>query len=506
LELISMSGCKFPEHHKSASGGGSFLALAVLAVVVGIAYGVVSVVLAAVAFVAAHWLWFVLPPVVVAGLVLARPVMAVYRAARAGRDAWPYLPAMWWAALRWRWLARNAGLAYIDRHHGRKLQPRIPGTTAVRVNPEPIHKLRWPVARFTPTPHGWTAIVKTVPKVGRPELSKAAPWLADAWRSHRVSVTQVKPGRVQLAALRTDPLTEPYGAADCPPGTFDSARFPARLFLGRDETAAWRTLPLANTTGITVTGLPGAGKSNCLQGWLCQFAGSPLVSPLILDGKGGAEWSDWDGRAVVLGDDLDAAEDALAVEVREMQDRHARVLDVTGHRNAWQAGPSPDMPLRLVVLDECHTYLDVAQHKGTRNSKEEHRARVLGQFVSTLVRKGRSVLYLVILATQQGTVDAFGSSQLRNNCALSLAFGLRTTEAAVAALGEDIRQYPDMSPTQHQGPELVGVATCTLRTGLDPFTRLRVPELTEEAARARAASTAHLGRRRRLHVVDEVPA
>jgi hypothetical protein len=112
------------------------------------------------------------------------------------------------------------------------------------------------------------------------------------------------------------------------------------------------------------------------------------------------------------------------------------------------------------------------------------------QFTSGLIRRGRSVLYLTILATQTGLADSFGNSTIRGNCALSVAFALRTQEAAVAALGASIREWADISPVTFQGPEATGVCTTTLRTGLAPYTRLRCPEITEEASAARAAETA----------------
>ena len=43
-------------------------------------------------------------------------------------------------------------------------------------------------------------------------------------------------------------------------------------------------------------------------------------------------------------------------------------------------------------------------------------------------------------------------------------------------------------------PEYIGVCTAALRTGLDPYVRLRVPEVTEEYAAEVAVDTAHLRR------------
>ena len=63
-----------------------------------------------------------------------------------------------------------------------------------------------------------------------------------------------------------------------------------------------------------------------------------------------------------------------------------------------------------------------------------------------LIRKGRSVLCLTILATQKTTGDSIPTS-LRDNSGLAVSFALKTTESSVAALGDAIREYPGYSPT-----------------------------------------------------------
>ena len=83
----------------------------------------------------------------------------------------------------------------------------------------------------------------------------------------------------------------------------------------------------------------------------------------------------------------------------------------------------------------------------------------------------------VVLVTQRPTADAFGSNQLRENSALRIAFALANRDGASAALGDEIRQHPSYCPTSLQDPAYIGVATARLRTGLDPFVRLRVPEV-----------------------------
>jgi hypothetical protein len=72
-----------------------------------------------------------------------------------------------------------------------------------------------------------------------------------------------------------------------------------------------------------------------------------------------------------------------------------------------------------------------------------------------------------------------------------VSFALKTTDSSVAALGDAIREYPGYSPTLlRETPSGIGTAVATLTTGTDPFCRLRVPEITEQWAAARAAATA----------------
>jgi hypothetical protein len=50
---------------------------------------------------------------------------------------------------------------------------------------------------------------------------------------------------------------------------------------------------------------------------------------------------------------------------------------------------------------------------------------------------------------------------------------------AVSVLGDDIRRYESASPVLLQEAEHVGIATVLLKTGLDPFTRVKFPAIGE---------------------------
>jgi S-DNA-T family DNA segregation ATPase FtsK/SpoIIIE len=424
-------------------------------------------------------LYLIATAAALAAIAGRRPATHLARLALADRAARRHFAAMVWASVRWRHLSRNAGLAYLDHHHRRRLVPRVPGTTAVRVHPVATPKLRWPAARFRVTSYGWTAEARTVPKIGREEFAKAAPWIADAWGCHRVQVTKSRPGRVQVRAMRRDPLAEPYPMAAAPAGVYGTTSAPRTLYLGRDSWGDHRSVPLANLPAILVGGLPGYGKTSLVASWLCQLAPAACVRlGLVADGKGGGDYADFEALCPVIGDDLDQAAEHLARMHDRMRGRLADMPTATGHRNGWHAGLSARWPLLVTVADECHTFLDLEAVKGDRQA--EAAVRECRHALSQLVRKGRSVLMLTIIMTQKTTGDAIPTA-IRDCMPLALSFATKTRDSAVACLGEAIRDYPDQCPTLLQGPEYVGVLTAAMRTGLDPFTMLRVPEVTEAA-------------------------
>ena len=438
-------------------------------------------------------------------VVLARPGVGAWRFAQAGPGRRYWLP-MQWARLRWKWLARNTQLAPLDSNADPKT-----GTLKSRI--------RYPKARFRLDEHGWQVRVRTVPLVGRAECEQAATHLANHWRASRVGVTQTAPGRITLRALRSDPLGRNFGQDRAPDGTYglpvdsrsnvervrhlvrrqDRQRVAEnhyhgkdlrRLYLGVDEWGEHRYLPLGTTTGITVGGLPGFGKTGLVTSWLCQLAGTAAVQFALIDGKGSEDYACWGPRAwLSCGDDLAAAVEVLEQVYGLMRERLGKVQASTGHRNAWHAGPSEAWPLIVTVIDESHTFFDLAAYKGRPG--DEAAARRAVWLTGQLIKKGRSPLFLTILATQKQTGDATPTA-LRDNCGLGLSFAARTKDAAVAALGEGIREYAGYCPTLLR--ESVGVCTATLTSGTDPYVRIRVPEVTEEAAEARAAETARFRR------------
>ena len=129
------------------------------------------------------------------------------------------------------------------------------------------------------------------------------------------------------------------------------------------------------------------------------------------------------------------------------------------------------MPL---IVDEAHTFL--AETKGDKKRMElvaENR-----RLVEDIVKKGRSVGICTILATQKSTGDAIPTA-IRDVCPVALSFAQRTDEAAVAALGADIRQFPEANPVSLQDPAYVGVASMVVQ-GRPGFVRVRTPYVRDE--------------------------
>jgi DNA segregation ATPase FtsK/SpoIIIE, S-DNA-T family len=441
---LIMSSCRFPEHHKSASGL-PVLGVVVLAVVV---YVVVRLVLVVVRFAEAWW-W-------VPALVLAAAVVVVL----AVRPPWlRHLPRAVWAAARWHHLSRNLGLAAPDRHR--------PGV------------VRHPRALILPHSHGIMARVRTVPGTGRAEVDKAAEHIANSWRCVRVSVTQPRPGRVVVRGMRYDPLTEPVPASVLP-------RFDGRhVVLGRDDQAVMRAADLANLSGSAFSGSPGRGKTEAALSLAVQLAPSPLVDTWILDG-GACDWAPFaEGAAGYVGDDLDAAVDMLRVLDALMGDRRRNLHSARGVRNGWASGPAGDYRLQWVLVEEAPFYLDLDAVKGDR--KREDHVRACRGLLAGLLRRGRAPLFHTTLIAQKGTGTGGLPPDLRDLCGLRWSFGVATTEAAAAILGDDIRQHETMSPTLLQGPEHVGVASVLLRTGTSPYTLVKFPAIGQDRADRAAA-------------------
>ncbi|WP_406730407.1 FtsK/SpoIIIE domain-containing protein [Streptomyces sp. NBC_01794] len=385
----------------------------------------------------------------------------------------------------WRRLARMAGLSVTDR------TPTFLASLNTNERAELKPRELVPSIATTADRFGVIIRVKLLPKVGIDELQAKARFLAAAWGCVRVSVRPDKPGCAVLRAVRCDPLTtqtafEPSGQ---PPD--DLTQWP----VGVDEYAEPVSIGVKDTSGATVAGRAGGGKSVLLNGLISRYAPSPAVQFAVADGKvshaSEGDYADVLPRLFAhVGDDLKEANDLFNRLVRLRRDRSSVIRRVLGVVNMWRIGPTPSWPLVVVVIDEAHTFF--RDHKGSdaKTKKLAALAAENARLVEDLVKKGRSVGIFTVLATQKATGDAIPTF-IRDVCGAALSFAQRTTEASVAALGEDIRNWPDADPVALQGAEYVGVASMAVE-GREGFTRVRTPWVDEVSVAWVAGLTRHL--------------
>jgi S-DNA-T family DNA segregation ATPase FtsK/SpoIIIE len=380
-------------------------------------------------------------------------------------------------ALRWPLDAHNLGLRKTDetsRHRRDWLG-------------KPTPPVIWlPKARFAVAPNGVIATVSTLHGVGLDEYLKAAPHLANAWGCVRVDASQTGPGQIRLRGFVRDPLAEPYRVT--PTGQAPTVW---ALQLGRDDEGNEVWLPLANLSGITTAGLPGYGKTSLAGHCLAQLAPSPAVQFAILDGKV-ADIADGDYGPIAdrcfaaSGDDLDQANQVLAQLHELMRARAGQLRATRGTAQFWAHGPTEDCPLVVVIVDESHTFVTSA----SRKDRETCDSNVW--YLTKLAKEGRAKGFLLVMITQKQTADAIPTA-IRDVCQVGLSFATRTTDGAVAALGDEIRQYPDISPVTLIDPRWVGVAVTRL-PGRAGFGRVRTPYVAEADVAAVVAATAGLRR------------
>lgn len=350
-----------------------------------------------------------------------------------------------------------------------------------------------PRIRTTADAYGVITEVSTVPGIGLKEIEKAAPYLSDAWGMTRVSVSKSGPGIVRIRSVRRDPLEVPVRYEP----KHSVARSLESVYVGVDEFSNPVNLRIKNVSGTGVYGLPGYGKTSFILGMISELASSPAVQFVGLDGKvtGGTEGDFGDVAprfAALVGDDLEEANELLQQINAFGAWRSSVIRDyLRGGKNIWTHGPTIEWPLLVVILDECHTYFQQVRDGGdkklkARNSLAAHNAML----VESLVKKRRSVGIWAVLATQKGTGDAI-PTPIRDVCGNALSFAQRTEEASVAALGADIRNYPDANPISLQDPAYVGVASMVLE-GKPGFTRFRNPYCSEVEASYAANMTSHL--------------
>jgi S-DNA-T family DNA segregation ATPase FtsK/SpoIIIE len=379
----------------------------------------------------------------------------------------------------WRRTAGLVGLSQTEVKLPRRIMVRADGTPLSKAK----RKVRIPRAWAKSDPYGVIVRAKTVGRIGRGEFDLAADYLANAWRCHRVQVSQLEPGRLRVRGVIRDPLAEPTSLVPTgePPDDLD------RWSIGLDEWGEQVSARSSGVSGVQVAGLAGYGKTSLLNARITATTGTAAVQFVIIDGKGGPDYDDIAPRCWLFGkDDPQQARDILAQVHALMVERQRSIKAVLGVKNMWHVGPSESWPLVLLIIDEAHTFFHETKGDKAAVALTAENTR----FVEELVRKGRNVGIQVVLATQKATGDAI-PTKIRDNCQVAISFAQRTNEAAIAALGSDITEYPDAHPRKLQDPAYIGVASMVIE-GKPGFTRVRTPYVSDEDTAAVVEQTAHL--------------
>src|SRR5215204_2535514 len=94
--------------------------------------------------------------------------------------------------------------------------------------------------------------------------------------------------------------------------------------------------------------------------------------------------------------------------------------------------------------------------------------------------------------------------RIRDNCQVAMSFATRTVDGAVAALGEEIRQHPEVSPVLLNDPAYVGVAVTSL-PGRRGFHRVRTPQVDQHQVAAIIRATSGLRADPAALLVEQAP-
>ncbi len=437
------------------------------------------------------------PCLILAVLLLVTGVSVVkyVRADRLGRAV---LRKGWRIRLTWRRTALRCGLYQADQAApagGEMLMMRSRDRVLI------------PRITVSPATNGLAVTVKTVGQVGLDAFERAADDLANAWRVRYVTASLGKPGYLKLRITLRDGLRQRTVLAVSPDAPVDLRSWE----LGHDRDMEPVVVRTANVSGIEAGGLSGTGKTVLVRQRFVKLAPSPLVQFALIDGKD-YELEDLAPRAWLhCGDSIEKAHAVVSKVHTLMVERQAAIRSVLGRKNFWDGEPTLFWPLVVLIMDESHTYLFESKFKDKANQERDALVRDMIWMCDELVRKGRSLGIQCMFLTQKPTGEAI-PTKIRDNCQIAMSFAQRSTEAAKAALGEDITDYPHAHPRRLQDPAYVGVLS-VVAEGRPGYTLARTPFTpdrdTAELAEATACLTADpleslREQTRRLHLVPDL--
>lgn len=204
-----------------------------------------------------------------------------------------------------------------------------------------------------------------------------------------------------------------------------------------DSVGETQSISFKQVSGMTVSGVPGSGKTAGLTSFLLPAALSENVELSIIDGKGGHDWAAYKPICAYYSnddEDLQAMKDYLEAAVQDMRERVQTMPEKLGVADFWHASVeqrrAAGLKHKIIVIDECQNYFE------KRTVKEENALiQEIVRLSTSIVKKGRSAGITLIATTQKPTAESLPTG-LRDNCKLRICFRVTTKEAQKAALGD----------------------------------------------------------------------
>lgn len=284
------------------------------------------------------------------------------------------------------------------------------------------------ISKIDPVPLGVELTIRTVSGQSPEGVKKRVPNLAAALNVP-FRFKSIGPSTVSVTAMLRSPLDQTVEIDELPELDITTMSVPYAV----DEDGNTVTWTFAGHGGAIVGGIPGAGKTSFATAIIGPLLVSPYAEVHIIDGKGGLDWS-WAEPLATSYTNEDRDLEAITETVEAFDEAmRQRLRDVPEGQpsNFWNRPRTPAQPFTVLVIDECHTYLNPSG-KPTDAKKLVQR---ISAAVENVTKKGRSGGYFILLMTQKPTSDSLPTA-IRDNCGLSLAFRVRNRPAEESILGE----------------------------------------------------------------------
>lgn len=255
----------------------------------------------------------------------------------------------------------------------------------------------------------------------------------DKYRATRIVQADDDEAWRKFILFTTDPLEEDQTIYE--PLPLDEQKM--KVACAVDSVGETQSVSFKHVSGMTVSGVPGSGKTAGLTSFLLPAALSENVELAIIDGKGGHDWAAYKPICTYYSnddEDLQAMKDYLEAAVQDMRERVQTMPEKLGIADFWNASVerrrAAGLKHKIIVIDECQNFFE------KRTSKEENALiQDIVRLATSLVKKGRSAGITLIATTQKPTSESLPTG-LRDNCKLKICFRVTTKEAQKAALGD----------------------------------------------------------------------